>query len=68
MTQKSNVGSSSEDGSTPNHKGEIKESNQKGASSVSKKGKGKHFKDESGSEAVKATDPDNTTKKQQNSI
>ena len=68
MSQKSNVGNSSEDGSKPNHKGEIKESTQKGAASVRKKGKGKHFKDESGGEAIRATDPDNTTKKQQNSI
>jgi hypothetical protein len=68
MSQKSNIGNESEDGSKPNHKGEIKESKQKGAASVSKKGKGKHFKDASGNEAINAVDPDNTTKKQQNNV
>jgi hypothetical protein len=68
MTQKSNVGNTSEDGSKPKHKGEVKENPQKGAPGVSNKGKGKHFKDESGGEAIRATDPDNTTKKQQNSV
>ena len=68
MSNKSNSGNEGVDGTKPKHKGEIQQSNQKGAPSVSKKGSGKHFKDNSGSEAIKATDPDNTTKKQQNSI
>ncbi|HEX8378356.1 MAG TPA: hypothetical protein VF602_11115 [Pedobacter sp.] len=68
MSNKSNSGNQGVDGSKPNHKGEIKQSEQKGAPSVSKKGSGKHFKDNSGSEAIKATKQTNTTKKQQNSI
>ena len=68
MSQKSNSGNEGVDGTKPKHKGEMETSRQKGAPSVSKKGKGKHFKDESGSEAVSKTNPDNTTKKQQNSI
>jgi hypothetical protein len=68
MSNKSNSGNEGVDGSKPKHKGEIMESRQKGAPSVSKKGSGKHFKDQSGSEAQKATDPKNTTKEQQNSI
>ncbi|WP_207426171.1 hypothetical protein [Pedobacter sp. SYSU D00535] len=68
MSNKSNVGNQGVDGSTPKHKGEMKKSEQKGATTVSKKGSGKHFKDHSGSAAVKSTDPENTTKKQQNSI
>jgi hypothetical protein len=68
MSNQSNSKNEGVDGSKPKHKGEIKKSEQKGAPSVSKKGSGKHFKDNSGSEAIKATDPKNTTKKQQNSI
>jgi hypothetical protein len=68
MTTKSNSGKEGLDGTKPKHKGEMVQSKQKGAQSVSTKGSGKHFKDNSGNEAVKATDPDNTTKKQQNSI
>ena len=68
MSQKSNSGNEGTDGTKPKHKGEMETSHQKGAPSVSNKGKGKHFKDESGGEAINKTDPDNTTKKQQNSI
>ncbi|WP_374164786.1 hypothetical protein [Arcticibacter sp. MXS-1] len=68
MSNKSNSGNQGVDGSKTRHKGEIIESRQKGAPSVSKKGSGKHFKDNSGSEAIKKLDPDNTTKHQQNSI
>lgn len=68
MSKKNHVGNEGVDDSKPNHKGEIKQSQQKGAPSVSKKGSGKHYKDHSGKAAVEATDPDNTTKKQQNSI
>jgi hypothetical protein len=68
MSDKSNSGNLGVDGTKPKHKGEQEQSKQKGAPSVSKKGKGKHFKDDSGNEAIKAVDPDNTTKKQQNSI
>ena len=68
MSNKSNAGNLGVDGTKPKHKGEIQQSQQKGAPSVSKKGSGKHFKDESGSEAIKATNPENTTKKQSNSI
>jgi len=68
MSTKDNVGNESVDGSKKAHKGDSKASQQKGAPSVSKKGSGKHYKDHSGSAAVNATEPDNTTKKQQNSI
>ena len=68
MSNKSNSNNVGVDGSKPKHKGEIMESRQKGAPSVSKKGSGKHFKDNSGSEAIKAVKQENTTKKQQNSI
>lgn len=68
MSKQSNSGSQGTDGTKTNHKGESQQSEQKGAPSVSKKGSGKHFKDQSGSEAQRATDPENTTKKQQNSI
>jgi hypothetical protein len=68
MAKKSNSGNLGVDGTKPKHKGEMEQSKQKGAPSVSKKGSGKHFKDNSGSAAIKTTDPDNTTKKQQNSI
>lgn len=68
MSSKSNSGNMGVDGTKPKHKGEMEQSRQKGAPNVSKKGSGKHFKDNSGSAAIKATDPDNTTKKQQNSI
>jgi hypothetical protein len=59
---KNNVENKGTDGSITNNKGESQQSQQKGAKSVSKKGTGKHLKDESGG-AEK-----NTTKKQQNSI
>ena len=59
---KNNVGSKGTDGSTTKNKGESQQSQQKGAKSVSKKGSGKHLKDDSGGAAK------NTTKKQQNSI
>jgi hypothetical protein len=62
MSNKTNVGSKGDDGSTTKNKGESQQSKQKGASSVSNKKTGKHTKDESGG-AEK-----NTTKKQQNSI
>ena len=65
---KSNTANEGVDGTETKHKGESQQTQQKGAPSVSKKGSGKHFKDQSGSEAQRATDPDNTTKKQQNSI
>lgn len=68
MGSKSNSGNTGVDGTKPKHKGEMGESKQKGAPSVSTKGKGKHFKDNSGNEAINAVDPENTTKKQQNSI
>jgi len=68
MSNKSNSGNVGIDGTKPKHKGEMEQSKQKGAPSVSKKGSGKHFKDNSGSEAIKAVHPENTTKKQQNSI
>lgn len=68
MSNKSNSGNTGVDGTKPKHKGEMITSRQKGAQSVSTKGSGKHFKDNSGSEANKAVDQDNTTKKQQNSI
>lgn len=57
-----NSGKKGNDGSVTSNKGESIQSRQKGASSVSKKGAGKHTKDEShGAEK-------NTTKKQGNSI
>ena len=59
---KNNSGKSGNDGNATNNKGESTQSKQKGASGVSKKGAGKHTKDES-SGAKK-----NTTKKQNNSI
>lgn len=68
MSNKSNSGNESVDGTKPRNKGDQEKSKQKGAPSVSKKGSGKHFKDESGNEAIRATDPVNTTKKQQNRI
>lgn len=68
MSQKSNSGNQGVDGTKPKNKGDMETSKQKGAPNVSKKGKGKHFKDESGSEAINKTNPENTTKKQQNSI
>jgi hypothetical protein len=62
MSNEKNVGSKGTDGTTTKNKGESQQSNQKGAKSVSNKGKEKHTKDESdGAEK-------NTTKKQQNSI
>ncbi len=68
MSGKSNSGNEGVDGTKPHNKGDQEKSKQKGAPSVSKKGSGKHFKDHSGNEAIRATDPDNTTKKQQNSV
>jgi hypothetical protein len=68
MSNKSNSGNEGVDSTKTKHKGEIQQSQQKGAPSVSKKGSGKHFKDQSGSAAPNKTNPDNTTKKQQNSI
>lgn len=62
MKQKDNTGSKGSDGTITNNKGESQQSQQKGAASVSKKGGGKHTKDEShGAEK-------NTTKKRGNSI
>ena len=62
MSNKDNVGSQGNDGSTTKNKGESQQSHQKGAESVSKQDTGKHKKDESdGAEK-------NTTKKQANSI
>lgn len=68
MSNKSNSNNQGIDGSKPKNKGDIMESKQQGATTVSKKGSGKHFKDNSGSAAIKSTDPENTTKKQGNSI
>lgn len=62
MKIKNNSERVSVDGKPKNHKGESQQSAQKGARSVSKKGNGKHSKDESGGSRK------NTTKKQQNSI
>ena len=59
---KNNVANQGTDGTTTKNKGESQQSQQKGAKSVSKKGSGKHLKDNSGG-AEK-----NTTKKQENSI
>lgn len=61
-SSKNNTGSKDMDGNVSKNKGEREQSQQKGASSVSKKAKGKHLKDESGGAAK------NTTKKQENSI
>ena len=61
MKQKNTSGTSGSEGTTKN-KGESQPTKQKGAISVSKKGTGKHSKDESGGSEK------NTTKKQQNSI
>ena len=62
MSNKENVGTQGNDGTTTKNKGESQASNQKGAKSVSNKDNGKHKKDESdGAEQ-------NTTKKQENSI
>jgi hypothetical protein len=68
MSNKSNSNNDGIDGTKPKNKGDIMQSQQKGAPSVSKKGTGKHFKDNSGSAAIKAVKQENTTKKQQNSI
>jgi hypothetical protein len=62
MKQKNNNGSQGQDGTATKHKGESQQTQHKGAPSVSKKGNGKHSKDESGG-AQK-----NSTKKQSNSI
>jgi len=67
MSNKSNSGDKGVDGTKTQDKGEMITSHN-GGPSVSKKGKGKHFKDESGGEAIRKIDPENTTKKQQNSI
>ena len=62
MKQKNNSGNTGTDGTRTKNKGESQQSNQQGAPGVSKKGSGKHRKDQSGG-AEK-----NTTKKQSNSI
>jgi len=62
MSNKDNVANEGSDGTTTENKGESQQSQQKGATSVSKKDTGKHKKDESDG-ADK-----NTTKKQSNSI
>jgi len=62
MKQKDNSGSQGTDGTRTKNKGESQQSQQQGAISVSKKGAGKHSKDES--QASKK----NTTKKQGNSM
>lgn len=59
---KNNSGNHGTDNTTTKNKGESEQSHQKGAKSVSKKGSGKHTKDESGGAEH------NTTKKQSNSI
>ena len=62
MKQKDNSGTKGNDNSATKHKGESQPTAQKGSISVSKKGKGKHTKDEShGADKL-------TTKKQGNSI
>jgi hypothetical protein len=68
MSKKSNSKNEGIDGTNPENKGDSMQSQQKGAPSVSKKGSGKHFKDNSGSAAIKSTKQENTSKKQQNSI
>jgi hypothetical protein len=68
MSNKSNSKNEGLDGTKPKNKGDVMQSQQKGAPSVSKKGSGKHFKDNSGSAAIKSTKQENTTKNQQNSI
>jgi hypothetical protein len=61
-SRKDNSGFRGNDGSQTRHKGESQQSQQVGAPSVSKKGSGRHTKDESqGAEK-------NTTKKGPNSI
>lgn len=61
-SNKNNTGSQGADNTTTKNKGESQQSHQKGAKSVSKKGSGKHTKDNSdGAEH-------NTTKKQSNNI
>ena len=62
MKQSNNAGNKSADGTKSKVKGESQQSPQKGAPGVSKKGAGKHRKDQSEG-AVQ-----NNTKKQQNSI
>jgi len=62
MSTKTNSASEGIDGTKTNEKGESQQSKQKGAKSVSGKNM-KHTKDQSG-----AGSPENTTKKQQNSI
>jgi len=62
MKQKNNAGSEGSDGAKTKNKGESQAANQPGAIGVSKKGSGKHTKDESGGAA------ENSTKKQANSI
>ena len=68
MSNKSNSGNIDVDGTKSHEKGEIKPSQKNGGPSVSKKGTEKHFKDDSGSQAIHKKDPENTTKKQQNSV
>ena len=62
MKQRNNAANKSGDGTKSKVKGESQQSPQKGAPGVSKKGAGKHTKDQSEG-AVH-----NTTKKQQNSL
>jgi hypothetical protein len=62
MKHKNNRGSKGQDGTKTKNKGESQQNQQQGALGVSKKGSGKHSKDESGG-AEK-----NSTKKQENSI
>jgi hypothetical protein len=62
MKQKNNSGDNGTDGQKTKHKGESQQSRQPGASSVSKKGNGKHSKDDSGGSG------EQDTKKQANSI
>ncbi|MES2647097.1 MAG: hypothetical protein V4717_09500 [Bacteroidota bacterium] len=62
MNQNNKDGAKTTGESTPQHKGESQKTNQKGAVSVSKKGKKKHTKDDSEGTGKM------TTKKQGNSI
>ena len=67
MSSKNNSGNQGIDGTKTKHKGESQQSRQAGATTVSKKGSGKHFKDQSGDQAH-TTDSGKDTKKQGNSI
>ena len=63
MQQKDSSNGKTADGVKAKNKGESMQSNQKGAASVSKKGDGRHRKDDSDTGAKK-----NTTKKQSNNV